>query len=314
MDERIMIAAGAASLSVGLFPGSTPMQALDASCWACIGGVIVHPDGQPVEDLERCNEALGPVLEQLADFVRLYPDAGVEPLYRYAGGREIHQRPADGFDDVYPAFRIAYEVFRSTLLTADRVFLEEEKRAAAKARAEAVQAPVLVPEEDTILAQHGGILERIGDRPAMVNLGGPVVAASEGEGGDGSAEMGAAAGSAAVDHGSPAAVEGDSTSREPVAPPATGSDGGAADPASLGEAVSDGSASAADAAAAQPVSGDAGPAGAAVDAAGEAAPAAAVAAADDPSSQRDDAAPDGPNGQPDTPGAPPEAPVKPRRK
>jgi hypothetical protein len=171
------------------------MQVLDASCWPCIGGVIVHPDGQPVEDLDRCNEALVPVLGALADFVRGNPEAPLEAMYRHAGGREIHQRPADGFDDVPAAFRIAYAVFRSTLLEADRVFAEEEARAAARARAAAAQAPVIVPVEDTILAQHGGMMDRIGDRPEMVNLGGPVVAASEGEGGDETGLAGAAAGS-----------------------------------------------------------------------------------------------------------------------
>ena len=187
--------------------------------------------------------------------------------------------------------------------------------AAAKARAAAAQAPVIVPVEDTILAQHGGIMERIGDRPDMVNLGGPVVAAStEGEGGDGSAEMGAAAGSAAVDHGSPAAVAGDVGMAQPVADAAAAADGGAADPAAVGEAVSDGSTSAGEAAAAGPVSGDGGQAGPAVDAAGGEAQATAVADAADPAAQPTDAAPLGPDGQPDSPGTPPEAPVKPRRK
>lgn len=197
MNERIMIAHWAAGISVKVWLGATAMQVLDASCWPCIGGVIVHPDGQPVEDLERCNEALTPVLEQLAAFVRGNPEAPLEALYRHAGGREIHQRPADGFDDIEPAFRIAYAVFRSTLLEADRVFAEEEARAAAKARAEAVQPPVIVPLEDTILARHGSIFDRIGDRPETVNLGGPVVAASEGEGGDATVDMAEPAGGGA---------------------------------------------------------------------------------------------------------------------
>lgn len=184
MDKKIALAGSAAAMAVQIDPDVTQMQVFDAEYWPCIGGVIVHPDRQPIEDRARGIEALIAVMDTLAAFVRDNPAAPLEALYRHAGGLGIHQRPADGFDDIPAAFRIAYAVFRSTLLEADRVFAEEEARAAAKARAEAVQPPVIVPREDTILAQHGSIFDRIGDAPEMVNLGGPVVAASEGEGGD----------------------------------------------------------------------------------------------------------------------------------
>jgi len=171
MDHKIEIADQAA--------GAAMIYALDEAgdalvdYWPCLGRL-------PSED-----PATAPHLDILAAFVRDNPQAPLEAMYRHAGGQGVHDRPADGFDDIEPAFRIAYAVFRSTLLEADRVFAEEQARAAARARAEAVQPPVIVPREDTILAQHGSIFDRIGDKPEMVNLGGPVPAAStEGEGGD----------------------------------------------------------------------------------------------------------------------------------
>jgi hypothetical protein len=207
MDQRITIAASAAGTALQMDPHVTSFQVLDADYWPCIGGILVHPDGELANDQARGHEAIAVHFDTLAGFIRSYPDAPLEALYRFAAGQGIHQRPADGFDDIEPAFRIAYEVFRSTLLTADRVFADEEARAAAKARAAAVQAPVIVPLEDTILARGGGIMDRIGDAPEMVNLGGPVVAAStEGEGGDGEGVAGATA--RPGDDGGPAAGAG----------------------------------------------------------------------------------------------------------
>ncbi len=191
MDQAIELSTRAAA-AVMLLLG--PDQ-IDKYEWPLMGAELtVPPDaGDTPFDFD---DELARRTAVLAQFARAYPDAPLEAMYRHAAGQGIHSRPADGFDEIEPAFRIAYEVFRSTLLTADRVFADEEARAAAKALAEAVQAPVIVPVEDTILARGNSIMDRIGDAPEMVNLGGPLVAAStEGEGGDDDSLEGSGSGS-----------------------------------------------------------------------------------------------------------------------
>lgn len=232
MDHQISIAdkAAQAVLTVNpVFDSEDVSLHFLEGYWPLLGAEIGVDDDQPTEDHDERDAILSDHVAKLAEFVRAYPDAPLEAMYRHAAGQGIHSRPADGFDDIEPAFRIAYEVFRSTLLTADRVFADEEARAAAKARAAAAQAPVIVPVEDTILARGGGIMDRIGDAPEMVNLGGPVVAAStEGEGGDGhdlasahgngeganGQPLSEAAAAGAHPHGSPAAEADRATAAE----------------------------------------------------------------------------------------------------
>lgn len=288
MDHQISIADKAAQAVLTVNPvfdsEDVSLHFLEGD-WPLLGAEIGVDDDQPTEDHDERDAILSDHIAKLAEFVRAYPDAPLEAMYRHAAGQGIHSRPADGFDDIEPAFRIAYEVFRSTLLTADRVFADEEARAAAKARAAALQAPVIVPLEDTILARGGGIMDRIGDAPEMVNLGGPVVAAStEGEGGDAQelvsqppvvAEVPGLRGTAASASGDPLAVVGDGADDA----------GGAADPATPAG------------------SGDGGDAPASAAATADQAPAAGPV---DPVAEAD--APD-PGGE-----TPPEAPVKPRRK
>lgn len=188
MDSAIQLAAAAARAAAMKPPPGLGMACADenmAECWAACGGPLRDEEGQlyTAADLEALS-IHDAAVAILATFVRAFPDAAIEALYRHAGGQGVHDRPADGFDDVPAAFRIAYAVFRATLVEADRVFAEEERRAAARAEQDRPQPPLLINAEDTILEQHGRIFEKIGDRPAQVNLGGPVVAASEGEGGD----------------------------------------------------------------------------------------------------------------------------------
>lgn len=217
MDEKIWIAFGAASsaLLMVLRPRDAwgnvePAPAVDGTAWPFMGD-MPEAIGQAREagGYAAYEAAFMERIAPLVDFVRGNPEAPLEALYRHAAGRGVHDRPADGFDDIEPAFRIAYAVFRSTLLEADRVFAEEEARAAAKARAAAVQPPVIVPLEDTILAQHSSIFDRIGDRPETVNLGGPVPAAStEGEGGDAGQNVVEGPGAGPNDDGAPALAAG----------------------------------------------------------------------------------------------------------
>lgn len=189
MDEKIAIAERAAAGVLQEIALKGQMGLPDCYEWLLIGCNNAGPAGEVIEEAEAYNRALTAKLDHLAEFVRAFPDAPLEALYRHARSCGVHDRPSDGFDDVDPAFRIAYAVFRATLIEADRVFLEEERRAAAKAAQDRPQPPLLINAEDTILEQHGSIFDKVGDRPQQVNLGGPVVASdhvvwTEGEGGD----------------------------------------------------------------------------------------------------------------------------------
>lgn len=298
MDERIRIAdaaAGAAFLGAPWLD-MPEVYSEEADDWPLIGCPLAGPAGEVIQDDDHRVAVLCDRVDDLATFVRENPLAPLEAMYRHARSCGVHDRPSDGFDDVPAAFRIAYAVFRATLIEADRVFAEEEARAARKAAADKPQAPVLVRAEDTILEQHGTIFEKVDDPAPMVNLGGPVVATEASEGGENgeAAEMGEAAGAAAVDHGSPAAAASDLGLAGAVAGEAPRADGGAADPAPVGAAQGDGPAAAADDAGAKPVSGDAGPAGAADDAAGDDGAPAPVADADATGAQPADPAPEAP--------------------
>jgi hypothetical protein len=180
MDERIDIADAAAAAVLNarpVFVDEAKTLFIDSSEWMFVGTEHpLHPEGLALHAEDS--------VMHLAAFVRDFPTAPLEALYRHARSHGVHDRPSDCWDDVPAAFRIAYAVFRATLMEADRVFAEEEARAAAKAAADKAQAPVMVRASETILEQHGTIFEKVGDPDPMVNLGGPVVAASEGDGGD----------------------------------------------------------------------------------------------------------------------------------
>jgi len=202
MDRAIWSAFGAASTAAmaAVMPADPAERelaaAFDGSCWPFMGEIPVAITTARAEGGFRAYEAA--FMERIAplvEFARTWPDAPLEALYRHARSCGVHDRPSDGFDDVEPAFRIAYAVFRATLIEADRVFAEEEARAARKAAADRPQAPVLVRAEDTILEQHGTIFEKVDDPAPMVNLGGPVV--KEGEGGDAAEHLEQLAGGAA---------------------------------------------------------------------------------------------------------------------
>lgn len=221
MDEKIRIAFGAASTACHAV--MMPRNPADRELTPVFDGTTWPFMGKMPEAIEAARDAgsydayEAAFMERLAplvDFVRDFPsETNIEALYRHARSHGVHDRPSEGFDDVPAAFRIAYAVFRATLIEADRVFLEEERRASAKAAAERPQAPVMVAAEDTILEQHGSILEKVGDKAPLVNLGGPQV--SEGEGGDaaehleqpagGGADQGHVDAAAAADGGGDAA-------------------------------------------------------------------------------------------------------------
>jgi len=209
--------------------------AFDGSSWPFMGEIPEAIATARAEGGFRAYEAA--FMERIAplvEFARTWPTAPLEAMYRHARSCGVHDRPSDGFDDVEPAFRIAYAVFRATLIEADRVFAEEEARAARKAAAMRPQAPVLVRAEDTILEQHGTIFEKVDDPAPMVNLGGPVVATEASEGG----EDGDGNGQAAAAGMDPVAGDGPGTAA--ISPPAAdpagahphGDDGQPADPAS----------------------------------------------------------------------------------
>lgn len=196
MDERIDIADAAAAAVLNdrpVFVDEAKTLFIDSSEWMFVGTEHpLHPEGLALHAEDS--------VMHLAAFVRDFPTAPLEALYRHARSHGVHGRPSDGWDDVPAAFRIAYAVFRATLIEADRVFAEEEARAAAKALADKAQAPVMVRASETILEQHGTIFEKVGDPDVMVNLGGPVVADKEG-GDAGELVPAAAQGSGGERHG-----------------------------------------------------------------------------------------------------------------
>lgn len=86
---------------------------------------------------------------ELAGFVRQNPDAPGEALYRQARTIGIHKGSPNGWLELSAHNRLAYETFRSSLQTLDRVFLEE----AARAPKPPGPKPPPVPIEDTILEE-----------------------------------------------------------------------------------------------------------------------------------------------------------------
>ena len=86
---------------------------------------------------------------QLAAFVRAEPDAPAEALYRQARMLGIHKGPPNGWLQLPSHHRLAYETFRSSLMTLDRVFLEEARLRPPRPG----PTPPRVAIEDTILEE-----------------------------------------------------------------------------------------------------------------------------------------------------------------
>lgn len=77
--------------------------------------------GRPADDVATLAGMVG----GLAAFVRDEPLAPAEALYRRAARLGLHGGPADGWAAQPVAVRVAYEVFRATLIAVDRAFAEE---------------------------------------------------------------------------------------------------------------------------------------------------------------------------------------------
>lgn len=158
------IAVDAAFMAAGAAFGVVLPEAWENSsleAWPYVDGV--DPD---IEEHEEGHAAL-----ELAYFVRNWPEAPPEALYRRAVAKGIARTgDADAWLSIHRAHRLAYLVFRATLILVDAELREEAAREAAATRK--APAPVVIRAEDTILEQHGALLERHDDPPKMVTLGG----------------------------------------------------------------------------------------------------------------------------------------------
>lgn len=274
-DRPLGIAFISAAVALGAYE---PEQRAACLNWPFIGRLLA--DGKPVTIEDHEVNAVF-LVEGLADFVRDFPEAPGEALFRHARSLRVHEAASDGWLAIPTGYRTAYMIFRDTLIAADREAKAEEARAAARQAAEKVQPPVMVPAEDTILEQHGTIMERVGDKPAMVNLGGK----------DG-AEMGAAAGEAAVAAQSDAAAEPPAALAGAVAGPQDAATGNGADPAALGADPAHGAGDGGEPAAPEPDADGSGSVGAAADGPGDDRASAPVADADAPGGRPADPAPE----------------------
>lgn len=156
------IAYGAAAVAFAL--ASAP-QVVRGDDWPFIGtGPAADDPLHGAEQLTAC--AL------LGSFVREWPEAPLEALYRTASSGGVHSLPPDGFENAPIAGKVAYAVFRAALIKVDAFRKEMAARELARLAAQRTADPVLIRAEDTILEQHGGLLERHDDAPKMVTLGG----------------------------------------------------------------------------------------------------------------------------------------------
>lgn len=158
------IAVDAAFMAAGAAFGVVLPEAWEHSsleAWPYVDGV--DPD---INEHEEGHAAL-----ELAYFVRTWPEAPPEALYRHAVAKGIARNgDADAWLSIHRAHRLAYLVFRATLNLVDAELRDEAAREAAATRK--APAPVVIRAEDTILEQHGALLERHDDPPKMVTLGG----------------------------------------------------------------------------------------------------------------------------------------------
>lgn len=225
MDLPMRIADGAAALAL-LLSAETD---LDGDNWPFIGkdhGAIFG--GVPNVEVIR-----HVALRDLAGFVRAFPDTAGETLFRHAQSLGIHGADADGWLVIPACYRTAYMIFRDTLLSADREAAEEAARIAAREAELRPQPPNYVRQDETIMAQHGHLMERMDDAPVMVNLGGPDVAVGSTVGAvlaDGEEPVFLGEGGSAAPSGDPAGNDG------PGAAPVDTGEGPPALPAAAGEA------------------------------------------------------------------------------
>jgi hypothetical protein len=219
MDTTVRIADGAAGIAYLL---AEPTVDDDADNWPFIGKQFLGGDGQPA-GLEELDAIRADAIDTISEFVRLWPEAPGEALFRHARGAGIHEAASDGWLAIPACHRMAYMIFRDTLVAADREAKAEADRAAAREAADRRQPPNHVDVEETILAQHGHVLEMVGDKPKTVNLGG---------------EDGELVSEAAVEP--PAAAEGPAADQQPA-----GTDAGAGEPTDAVQAADDAGAAAA---------------------------------------------------------------------
>lgn len=205
-DVQTGIAYQAAGVAFGLAPGRGDWaDEVETDDWPFIGCALVEdPDWSLEQAVDAEFERRRRACAGLADFVRAWPEAGAEPLFRHARSLGIHAAASDGWLAIPAPFRLAYTIFRETLIAADAAAAKERERAAARALAGRPEAPVLVRESETIFEREGTILEKVGDPERMINLGGPAV---EEEASDAAGHLEEpAAGAADQDHLDPAAA------------------------------------------------------------------------------------------------------------
>lgn len=140
-----------------------------ATCAEGLGDDLLAPFAYKKSDQDSSAAA---VLEDLAPFVRAYPTAPTEALYRHAAARGTHDGAPDKWRDLPLAGRAAFAMFRKVLILADR-FIAEEKALEASQNPQVPRAD-FVPIEDTILDAGAAALDvdqrlqRELDRPVRI--------------------------------------------------------------------------------------------------------------------------------------------------
>jgi hypothetical protein len=131
-------------------PDDEEENVVEAGFWPTIGLALEQ------DEADLYPPALRIVETHLAPFVRENRTAPTEALYRHARAKKVHLEEPAAFQLIPVAYRLAYQVFRDTLLSIDAA-VEAERRIRAS------QMPTMprarfTDASDTILERHGSEL------------------------------------------------------------------------------------------------------------------------------------------------------------
>lgn len=142
-------------------PDDEEENVVEAGFWPTIGLALEQ------DEADLYPPGLRLVETHLAPFVRENRTAPTEALYRHARAKKVHLEEPAAFQLIPVAYRLAYQVFRDTLLSIDAA-VEAERRIRAS------QMPTMprarfTDASDTILERHGSELSRDRESLARIN-------------------------------------------------------------------------------------------------------------------------------------------------